>query len=1061
MKKTKKLVKFFIWSVLGFVIITGLLAARLAMGPMSAQFLESFIKSPIENAFSDLYIDFNETKLNWNIEQGTLELQLSDVTVMGKEATIDASFPYVGITFSKEAMFRGQVFPSRINLNGADVTLDWDAAHFDVVLKEYLTNINSDKPISGTGLTIATDQKSDVIELVERLLNAPDKVGLFGYLIHVGVSNAQVTLIENATQVKWHSPDAKFNFRRAEEGFDLDFSFTLLAGGGQSYFSGTTQKNINENKVLSLKLDNLNISELAQTVNLTGKYLALNFPIYGAMDVSLNKGILNKVDFDIATEQGTIILPDIFDTPPHFDDIELVGFYDFKDHLIFIDELSASLGGTQFEGDGLIEFSNEVGLGIRFIGDLEEISLRTLLNYWPPKVAKGGREWIDANIPEGTISSAKFTIDIKPGDLIIKPLPETAFRVDFQFDDLKAHYLRPMPIIERSSGYGHTTSNYLEINIEKGTSDGLNFAKSVFKIKQMADSINRHGYVSLKTEGRVRKVLQFIDKDPLNFTSRFGIDPMKVTGDIIISSELDFPILKGTTLKDVDIKAEATLTNVAMPDLVSNGGLQKTNLDMTITREGLTAQGNIELKGAPFELYWTDSFLLENKDALSSRFDLRGVLNKEQLINFGIPLEDIMTGTIRTRMVVEGHGSNLVKGHAENDLFSGGFKSALLGWEKKINTPGRVVFDLSWKGDQFLLENIVADTVGLYTKGYMVVDRNTSELLNAQFTEFKTQGNKLTLMAKGSLIDGFDLVVDSEMLDVGPLLETLSIGKGPSKIPPMSILIMAKEAKGLNGVEISNLHLSAHNSGDYWEWVDISGEMKEQSSFTMTLSANENGLGRELKLTSNDAGKLALAAGLFINGEGGILDLSAHLNDKNEPPLISGELNIDDFKLVKSSALVEALAAAKGKEVDSMIGKNGLSFSELNMPFVLQDGIFDISDAGAHGPSVGFTMQGQLDQAMKEINVNGVILPVYALNSLLGSIPIVGKILTGGDGGLFGVTYRIEGSTETPKVSVNPLSAFAPGFLRKIFQGKKGKLAPNINSEPEDVKNSPENTSSN
>ena len=38
-----------------------------------------------------------------------------------------------------------------------------------------------------------------------------------------------------------------------------------------------------------------------------------------------------------------------------------------------------------------------------------------------------------------------------------------------------------------------------------------------------------------------------------------------------------------------------------------------------------------------------------------------------------------------------------------------------------------------------------------------------------------------------------------------------------------------------------------------------------------------------------------------------------------------------------------------------------------------------------------------------------------------------------GFAGLFGLNYKINGSTNDPNLTVDPLSALAPGFLRKIF----------------------------
>jgi hypothetical protein len=61
-------------------------------------------------------------------------------------------------------------------------------------------------------------------------------------------------------------------------------------------------------------------------------------------------------------------------------------------------------------------------------------------------------------------------------------------------------------------------------------------------------------------------------------------------------------------------------------------------------------------------------------------------------------------------------------------------------------------------------------------------------------------------------------------------------------------------------------------------------------------------------------------------------------------------------------------------------------------------------------------------------------VPAYSLNRVLGEIPLLGSLITGGENeGIFAATYRVEGALDDPKVEVNPLSALAPGFLRNLF----------------------------
>ena len=89
------------------------------------------------------------------------------------------------------------------------------------------------------------------------------------------------------------------------------------------------------------------------------------------------------------------------------------------------------------------------------------------------------------------------------------------------------------------------------------------------------------------------------------------------------------------------------------------------------------------------------------------------------------------------------------------------------------------------------------------------------------------------------------------------------------------------------------------------------------------------------------------------------------------------------------------------------------------------------------GVPLGITTKGQIDIDETEYDLRGTIVPIYGLNRLLGEIPVLGTILTGGEGeGVVAFTYDVTCDLEQPEVSVNPLSALAPGWLRGIFSGE-------------------------
>jgi hypothetical protein len=57
-------------------------------------------------------------------------------------------------------------------------------------------------------------------------------------------------------------------------------------------------------------------------------------------------------------------------------------------------------------------------------------------------------------------------------------------------------------------------------------------------------------------------------------------------------------------------------------------------------------------------------------------------------------------------------------------------------------------------------------------------------------------------------------------------------------------------------------------------------------------------------------------------------------------------------------------------------------------------------------------------------------------------------LLLGGEGqGLFAANYRVAGSAADPQVSVNPLSALTPGFLRRLLQ-PNFDIPPSVQESP-------------
>jgi hypothetical protein len=191
---------------------------------------------------------------------------------------------------------------------------------------------------------------------------------------------------------------------------------------------------------------------------------------------------------------------------------------------------------------------------------------------------------------------------------------------------------------------------------------------------------------------------------------------------------------------------------------------------------------------------------------------------------------------------------------------------------------------------------------------------------------------------------------------------------------------------------------------------------------------------RRLAIDMEDAG--AVLSGLDVTEEikGGVLTVSAEFDDtiRNHP--LSGTLALNDFRVIHAPALGKLLQAVTLYGLVDALGGPGLNFSNLTAPFQLDADTLVLRDARAFSPSLGLTAKGRLDRAGESLDVEGTLVPAYVFNSILGRIPLIGRLFSAEKGGgLFAMNYSLRGPMDNPTVMANPLSALTPGILRGMF----------------------------
>ncbi len=202
---------------------------------------------------------------------------------------------------------------------------------------------------------------------------------------------------------------------------------------------------------------------------------------------------------------------------------------------------------------------------------------------------------------------------------------------------------------------------------------------------------------------------------------------------------------------------------------------------------------------------------------------------------------------------------------------------------------------------------------------------------------------------------------------------------------------------------------------------------------TLQGGIREAGGERHFHLQASKAGEALKALGVSDRVTGGTLELSGAYDDSIAPPQLNARLAVKDFTMKNAQILGRILSIGSLTGLSNALTGSGIAFEKLTADVSARAGVFTIQKGVASGTALGITVGGTLDDNHKTYALKGVVAPAYALNSLLGKIPLIGFIAGGADEGLIAFNYSVGGTFEQPDVSVNPLSGLTPGFLRKIF----------------------------
>jgi hypothetical protein len=385
----------------------------------------------------------------------------------------------------------------------------------------------------------------------------------------------------------------------------------------------------------------------------------------------------------------------------------------------------------------------------------------------------------------------------------------------------------------------------------------------------------------------------------------------------------------------------------------------------------------------------------------------------------------------------------------------------LPGIAKPAGRPGKASFTLEVGDKGTQIEQLNVDAAPIQARGSVQLGSDGS-MTSARFSQVRfSPGDDMRVdVAKSG--SGFKMIVRATTFDARPFLQHLTFAKKSQSAaadaddPHASKKADSKDAvggkdfdidlksavlKGYNKTVLSNVDLRIVKQGDKLHQFSIDGRFGHAPISGYLVGANSPS--PQLNLSTHDAGSLLAFLDLYKHMEGGQLSVAIRLGND----ALAGALRIKNFILRDEPALRRLVVEGAQQRPIGMqssgqssgerhpnFDPNSVAFSHLQVNFQRAGDRLDIRNGTMYGADMGLTVDGWLDFARDRVSMDGTFVPAYGVNNLFSQVPLFGPLLGGGaHEGLFAVNYTISGAASKPTLSINPLSAIAPGFLRKIL----------------------------
>jgi hypothetical protein len=549
---------------------------------------------------------------------------------------------------------------------------------------------------------------------------------------------------------------------------------------------------------------------------------------------------------------------------------------------------------------------------------------------------------------------------------------------------------------------------------------------------------NPNGTIRFRADGNADAVAEIAGSELLRGVAGFAVDPATAKGSVSANIQLDLIFRQDIRGEEVTYLAEGEVKDFAADGIVRGQRAEAVNAKASITPAAVQAKGTGRVAGA---LTNFDYRKLKEKD--EAEFRVVATLDDNARARFGMDLNPWLSGPVQ--LTAQGRSNSREnRVDVEADLTGAKVADLVPGWQKPAGRAGKAAFRVIERDNGVTLEDLFVSGSGTTLRGTLELDRDGG-FISANLPTFHlSDGDKASLRAERATDGSLRVSVRGDVLDARGAIRGLTEGPGgaPAKQErprDLDLELRLGAATGHNGEVARQIDMRVLRRNGEIRSFSLLGKVGRDASMVGELRARDGGRPM-IYLTSGDAGAMFRFADFYSRIYGGEASIMIEPPSPDGTPQ-EGKILLRDFTIRGEPALDRMQAAAPPEAADQRPSvrsptnsTGGVPFLRMQVDFNRTPGRFNIREAVVYGPTIGATVDGILDFAGDRVHLRGTYVPAFGLNNLFGQLPIVGLFLGGPKEGLIAITFEVVGPTSGPTLRVNPMSAVAPGFLRKLFE---------------------------